>query len=487
MLAAVSLFFILFLFLISNIFPSQVSQYLGLFTYIILPVFLVIGLILIPIGTWRKYKRDKKGEVEREVKFPKIDLNEPGQRMVVFIFTLGSALFILFTALGSYEAFHITESNKFCGTLCHKVMSPEYTTYHQSAHAKVKCVECHVGSGATWYVKSKMSGLKQVYAILTHTYPVPITTPVHDLRPARETCEQCHWPQKFYNRTLINTKYYLSDSENSEWDVSMLMKTGPAHKALGLRSGIHWHVNPDVKIEYIPTSFKRDQIAEVKFTNLKTGKTHIYKDKNREFTAKALDTLKVNERVMDCMDCHNRPSHNFKSPTRFFDDAMSAGNVSQNLPDLKMMAMDLFYNNAFPTVDSADRYIQKNLTDYYKSNYPEIYDTAKAQIKSTIAALQHAYKENIFPTMKADWRAHPNYIGHMEANGCFRCHNGTFTNENGRTISKDCDLCHEIKAQGKPGQMEYAGSKSSLTFQHPVDIGGEWKTTACVECHKSLY
>ncbi len=176
-LASVSFLIILFLILISNIFPRGVSQYLGLFTYIILPIFLIIGLLLIPIGTWRKFKRDKRQQIQRELKFPKVDLNDPGQRMIVFIFLLGSAVIILLTTLGSYQAFHYTESNKFCGTLCHKVMSPEYITYHQSPHAKVNCVECHVGSGANWYVKSKLSGLHQVYAVLTHSYPTPIATP----------------------------------------------------------------------------------------------------------------------------------------------------------------------------------------------------------------------------------------------------------------------------------------------------------------------
>lgn len=485
MMAAVSLFFILFLFLVSYLFPSQASQYLGLFTYIILPVFLVIGLVMIPLGTWRKYKKDKRDHVERVNKFPKVDLNDPSQRMVVFIFGLGSLLFILFTALGSYEAFHITESNKFCGTLCHKVMSPEYTTYHQSAHAKVNCVECHVGSGATWYVKSKLSGLRQVYAVLTHTYPTPIATPVHDLRPARETCEQCHWPQKFYNRTLVSKKYYLSDTENSEWDISVLMKTSAEHEAQGLRSGIHWHVNPDVKIEYVPSSFSRDTITLVKYTNLKTGKVIVYRDTAQEYTEKQMDTK--DKRVMDCMDCHNRPSHNFKSPTQFFDEAMSAGKLDQKLPDLKATAMGIFYDNTFPTVDSADRYIRYTLMDYYKSSYPEVYDSSKAQIEHAIAVLQEAYKENVFPTMKADWKAHPNYIGHMETNGCFRCHNGSFKSEGGSVISNSCELCHEIQAQGKPGAMEYAGSKGHLEFKHPVDVGGDWKTTPCKECHTSLY
>src|SRR5512147_2459048 len=105
-------------------------------------------------------------------------------------------------------------------------MNPEFTAYRLSPHARVACVDCHVGTGATWYVRSKLSGLRQVYAVLTNSYDRPIPTPITDLRPARETCEECHWPEKFYARQLRNTKHYLTDSANTEWNISLQMKIG---------------------------------------------------------------------------------------------------------------------------------------------------------------------------------------------------------------------------------------------------------------------
>ncbi len=484
-IAAVSLFIIIFLMLISTLFPTQVSEYLGLFTYIIMPTFLVAGLLLIPIGAWRKFRKDKKDPEHAKAKFPKVDLNDPSQRLVVFIFTLGTAVFILFTALGSYTAFHITESNKFCGMLCHNVMAPEYTTHQNSPHAKVNCVECHVGSGATWYVKSKLSGLRQVYAEMTHSWPTPIATPVKSLRPARETCEECHWPQKFYNREIINKKYYLADENTSEYDMTLVMKTGPDLQAKGLRSGIHWHVNPEVKIEYVSANEKRDTIAEVIYTNLKTGKVTVYKDTANMYTKKQM--AKFEHRTMDCIDCHNRPSHDFKSPNHFFNEAVTQGKISRKLPDVKTEAMAILYDNTFPTVDSAKRFIKVKFANYYKENYPKVYDTSRALINKTITVLQDEYEANIFPKMKASWRAHPNYLGHLETIGCFRCHNGSFRSSNGRTISRRCDLCHNITAEGTPGHMEYANGKESLKFKHPVDTGEAWKTQNCVDCHKDLY
>jgi len=196
-LAIISFFIILFLLLISMLYSGG-SSYIGLFTFIILPVFLVIGLILIPIGMLRKTKNDKKTTAPPEQKkWPIINLNDARYRNAWLIFSIGTLLFLMLSAIGSYEAFHYTESNRFCGSVCHSVMEPEYTAYQNSPHARVACVECHVGPGAGWYVKSKLSGLYQVYAVTTGNYPKPIPTPIENLRPARETCEECHWPEKF--------------------------------------------------------------------------------------------------------------------------------------------------------------------------------------------------------------------------------------------------------------------------------------------------
>ncbi len=462
------------------IFPEETGNYIGLFTFIILPVFLIIGLIMIPIGTFRKMKRDKKREVEREVKFPIVNLNDPSQRMVVFIFTISTAAFLLLTGLGSYEVFHYTESNEFCGTVCHKVMEPEYVTYHGSAHARVRCVECHVGSGVNWYVKSKLSGLYQVYSVLAEKYPKPIETPVHNLRPAQETCEKCHWPQKFYDRKFVTKRHYLSDEENTEWIIQLLMKTGPENRAKGLSEGIHWHINPDVKIEYVPTSFKRDSIVEVVYTNLSTGA--IRKFRNNEIEVEG-DTTET--RVMDCLDCHNRPSHDYQSPSVFFDFAMAAGKISRDIPDIKSNTMGILART-FPTKDSALNFISHRLKSNYNEYYPEFMDTASYLLDTAIVAIQKGYEKNIFPYMKASWKAYPNYMGHVESMGCYRCHNDNFVSDDGHVISRECTLCHSIKAQGPAGNLQYAHPDSALIFNHPHDMN-DWQEMTCFDCHSELY
>jgi hypothetical protein len=209
-IATINLLIILILFIISTIFEKG-NTYLGLFIYIILPGFMLLGLIMIPIGMINKRRKMNRETEPGRSRLPIIDLNDIRNRNAFVVFTIATIVILFLSTFGSFEAYHFTESVEFCGTLCHQVMEPEHTAYQKSPHANVTCVECHVGSGADWYVKSKLSGLQQVYAVLTKTYPEPIQTPLHDLRPARETCERCHWPQKFYSRTLQTNKYFLTD------------------------------------------------------------------------------------------------------------------------------------------------------------------------------------------------------------------------------------------------------------------------------------
>ena len=476
--ALISLFMIIFLFAISTIF-DQGGSYLGLIIYIILPGFLVIGLLLIPIGMYIYSKKKKKGGETKKPAWPVVDLNIKAHRNAFTIFAIGSTIFLFLSAIGSYEAFHYTESVEFCGTLCHEVMKPEYTAYQFSSHARVACVECHVGSGADWYVRSKLSGLYQVYAVTTGVFPRPIPTPIHNLRPARETCEKCHWPQKFYSHQLVKERHYLSDEKNTEWNIDLVLKVGASHSALGLSEGIHWHINPDTKIEYIASDEKRQTIPWVKFTDLKTGKVKIFKDEDNMFDESKLDSLETH--TMDCMDCHTRPSHNYRPPAFFVNNAMTAGDIPKELPGIKSLAMDIC-SEEFATTKEAMDYIRSEI----ESNYAEQDSIDSKLVEQAVTGLQKYYSRNIFPEMKVRWDAYPNNIGHMEFTGCFRCHNDTHQTEDGEVISKNCNLCHSITAQGSPGNMMAAGFDESLEFKHPVDIDEEWKEMLCVDCHTGL-
>jgi hypothetical protein len=477
-----SLVLILVLFVLSLTTMSG-NTYLGVFIYMVLPAFLIIGLLAIPAGMI--LVKSKRYEMEAMERWPKLDLNKKDHRSTFIKVSVITMFFLIASAMGSYQAFTYTESVEFCGLLCHKVMEPEHTTYMNSPHARVACVECHVGEGADWYVKSKMSGLYQVYSVIFNKYSRPIATPLENLRPARETCERCHWPEKFYSTKLRNERRYLADTNNTEWNVSLLMKIGPSHSAMGLKEGIHWHINKDFKIEYISTERNRETIPWVRLTNLKTGEVKIFEDEEAPLDAKAKDTLVV--RAMDCMDCHNRPSHLYKSPVVYVDNAIVAGLIPNNIPFFKYTAMQAL---KLPFKDRifAAKFIHDTIITMYKNDYPDVYAKESKRIESAIKVVQTEYSKNAFPEMGVESRQYLNHIGHLESMGCFRCHSDKHKTKKGEVIKKDCNLCHSIIAQGPTGKMTYSSLDSTLEFLHPIKLKNDaWKTGFCSECHKNLF
>lgn len=483
MIAIIGLFMFAFLFVISFFF-AEGGAYLGLVLWIIIPGFIVFGLFLIPIGMLLQKKKDRKAELITEKSWPTINFNEKRTRNAFAIFGIGSVFLLLLTSIGSYEAFHYTESVEFCGTLCHDVMQPEYVAYHNSSHAKVACVECHVGSGAGWYARSKLSGLYQVYAVTTGIFSRPISTPISHLRPAQETCEECHWPEKFYARQLVMNKHYLTDENNTEWDINLQMKTGPAYSALGLEEGIHWHINPDIKVEYIASDDQRLSIPWVKYTNLKTGEVKIFEDADTQLSDEQKSLAEI--RKMDCMDCHNRPSHDYHTPTSFINDAITAGNIPRELPGIKLLAMEILAND-FPTMDSAYAFISFEVNRFYQNDYEQIFSEKPELIVQAIKGIQESFSQNTFPEMKVKWNVYPNHIGHLEFVGCFRCHNDNHSTASGEVIPKDCNLCHSIVSQGVPDTIQSGSIYNSLEFIHPNDEYESWKEMNCSECHSELY
>jgi nitrate/TMAO reductase-like tetraheme cytochrome c subunit len=483
MIAAINLLMIIILFLISTIFHKN-ATYVGLFIYIVLPGFMLLGLIMIPVGMLISRKKMADLTPDGGRRLPAVDLNNPKHKRAFLIFTGVTIIVLFLSTYGSFEAYHLTESVEFCGTLCHKVMEPEHTAYQNSSHANVGCVECHVGSGASWYVKSKLSGLHQVYAVIANDYETPIETPLHDLRPARETCERCHWPQKFYSRNLQTNKYYLADSLNTEWDITLQMKIGSEYSDPGFNEGIHWHINQNVNIEYISDNDKREQISYVKYTNKETGEVAVYKNPDIEISDSLIASTAA--RTMDCIDCHNRPSHNYYSPPVYFDKAMLANDVSKDIPYIKRTAMGVLYD-AYSDRDTALMEISNGIINYYKSDFGTYFEENQDKIEAAVGAIQKAYSQNAFPAMKVAYDAYPDHIGHLETEGCFRCHNDAFVSESGRKITKDCNLCHTIIAQGNPNMMEYTNIRDTLEFIHPIDVGTSWREFNCSECHKYLY
>ncbi|MFZ1081572.1 MAG: NapC/NirT family cytochrome c [Candidatus Kryptoniota bacterium] len=463
------------LLMLSDMVWGAFPPYFGIVTYILLPSVLILGLVIIPIGALIERKRWRRAKETGNPPLPRIDLNDGKQRTAFMLFTTGTLLLMIFTAIGGYKAFDITESVSFCGKVCHTVMNPEYTTYLHSPHARVACVQCHVGPGASWYVKSKLSGAYQVYSVIFHKYPQPIPTPIRNLRPARETCEQCHWPQSFVGERRITKAYFLEDSANTRWTLDMLIKIGRSTSGEAQRSPVHWHVTHTV--QYLPTDSASQSIPWVRVVDT-DGKSEVFATDNNPFTPDSVKQSAV--KTMDCMDCHNRPTHVIKTPEDAVNDAMASGEISPDIPWIKQTAVNALLPKYSDTKNALDS-IAASVESFYKDKYPTMASAQRSEIKEAVASLQSIYQVNFFPYMRVDWRAYTNNIGHENYLGCFRCHDGNHKSAGGQIIPNKCETCHVIMSQGTKPQEQV--SLAGVEFQHPTDIGDAWKQGLCTDCH----
>jgi hypothetical protein len=477
--------FMLFCFLafLHTVTGAARAPYAGLLIFTLVPAILLFGLVLIPIGMFFEWRHIRRTSSVSMPTYPVVDLNQPHYRNAVLIFALGSILVLFVTVFGGYSAYEATESVTFCGALCHTVMKPEYTTYKQSPHARVRCVDCHVGPGADWYVKSKVTGAYQVYAVLFDKFPRPIPSPISSLRPAQQTCEQCHWPEQFYGAQQNKRVYFLPDEKNTEWVIELLVKIGGGNPAAGRTEGIHWHMNIADRVEYIATDEARQEIPWVRITNRSTGEVREYVSTETPLTERQIETMP--KRTMDCMDCHNRPTHIFRSPRFAVDLALSSGAIDRTLPFVRKEGVGLLAAD-YASRDAALAGISNGLTAFYQKQYPELAKDRSAVITKAIRELQKIYDQNFFPSMKAKWSVYPNNIGHLEFEGCFRCHDGQHKSAEGKIIRSDCNTCHTIMAQGPAEHLSYADGPDGLEFQHPEDIDKMWQEMTCDNCHSGL-
>ena len=445
------------------------NPYIGILTWIVAPAILIFGILLYIGGMLVERRRRRRLAPDDVPEYPMIDLNERRTRLITIGSLVAIILFVTMTVFGSYQAYHYTDTDAFCGTLCHQVMNPEYTAYKLSPHARVGCVGCHVGAGATWYVRSKLSGAYQVYATLSNKYPRPIPSPVANLRPAQETCEQCHWPEKFWGATLKVFDHYQYDQASTPVELRLLINTGGGSATGGLTSGIHWHMNIANEITYVAADEHRQKIPWVRMRSRTTGQVTEYRAQDSTMTDAQLATAE--KRRMDCVDCHNRPTHVYVSPDRAVDKAILAGRIDRSLPFVKQQAVAALVKD-YPTTAAALLGVPGDLISYYQKTYPAVYQSKRASVENAAAAVKEIFSTTRFPEMRVDWRTHPDNIGHMATLGCFRCHDDQHVSSDGKKISKDCTVCHTILTE----------AKTAAAFQHPVDIG-DLKSVNCADCH----
>ena len=420
--------------------PGPPHPYVGILLFLILPGVFVLGLLLIPIGIVLR-RRQLRLAGELPTVYPAIDLKTPMVRNSLLFIGFATFLNVMIFGFASYKSVAYMDSKEFCGLSCHTVMAPEYSAYENSPHSRVECVQCHIGPGAGWFVRSKLSGLRQVFAVTFHTYSRPIPSPVKYLRPARDTCEQCHWPQRFSGDKFILKTNYKDDEKNTAMTTALVMKIGG--RASSGSVGIHGrHLDDGSRIHYISTDERREVIPVVYYTDDK-GKSVEYLSTDIKVSKQELE--KGEKRTMDCIDCHNRPTHAFELPANAVDLRMSRGLISPELPYMHKKAVELLKAD-YPDRDSAQKQIVEGLENYYRTSYPDVYTSKRALIDQSAGNVAKIYLRNIFPDMQMRWGVHPNNLGHNDFPGCFRCHDGSHTSADGQTISNDCTACHNLLA-----------------------------------------
>jgi hypothetical protein len=414
--------------------------YVGILLFLILPGIFVFGLLLIPIGIFLRRKKLRDAGQLPTI-YPAVDLKIDVVRNSLLFIGAATILNIMIFGFASYRGVAYMDSTTFCGLTCHTVMAPEYSAYQGSPHARVECVQCHIGPGAGWFVRSKLSGLRQVFAVTFKTYSRPIPSPVKYLRPARETCEQCHWPQRFSGGKVFVKTNYKDDEKNTPLTTALILKIGGFTRVGSV--GIHGrHLDEGSRIHYISIDEKRQVIPVVYYTDDK-GKTIEFDSTDTKVTKEQL--AKGEKRAMDCIDCHNRPTHAFELPENAVDLRMSRGSISPELPYIRKKAVELLKAD-YPDRDTAKSRIEDGITGYYRTTYPDIYNTKRALVEQAADTVSAIYLRNIFPDMKVNWGVHPNNLGHNDFPGCFRCHDGSHTSADGQTISNDCSACHDLLA-----------------------------------------
>ncbi len=410
------------------------NPYVGILIFFALPAGFLLGLLLVAVGNIRGRRRGAE-----EISWPTIDLKNRGQRIFVMGLVVASLVNVVILSMAGVGAVHYMETPSFCGQVCHAVMEPEYVAHAQGPHANVTCVSCHVGSGAGALVASKIDGTRRLVGFITGNIARPIETPVITMRPARETCGTCHWPEKIHGDRLKVVKEYAEDETSSETVTTLELRVGGGSTALGIGEGIHWHMHVSNRVEFIALDQARQDIPYVKLT-MADGTVREFKRPGVTDDVLASGT----RRQMDCTDCHNRPSHQFSaSAERAANQALALGQVPRALPFVRREMVKALKTEA-ATKDEALAGIARSLRDFY-AGVEAPAKPAGADVDRAVQVTQALYRTNVFPQMKITWGSYRNELGHTDSTGCFRCHDEEKATPDGRTISQDCESCHRMR------------------------------------------
>jgi nitrate/TMAO reductase-like tetraheme cytochrome c subunit len=407
------------------------NPYAGLVVFVVVPGLFVLGLLLIPLGMWLESRRlQHHPDAARD--WPVVDLRKPATRRTALAIAALTAVNLIIILLAGKGAVQWMDSPSFCGQTCHLPMHPQFTAWQEAPHSEVTCAQCHIGEGGRALIHYKMAGVRQLYHVVTNQIPKPIPG-VADMRPALEVCGNCHWPGRDFGDVVRIKREYADDDVNSETVTILQMLVGGPGRPTSSGRAIHWHADPDVRIEFVSTDDERQTIPYVRAT----GRGIQVKEYRAEG---ATDEQIANgqRRVMDCIDCHNVPAHRIApSAEQAVDEAIASGTISRDLRFVRREGVRLV-KSEYPTEERALEEIEKGLRGFYTGENAAA-DTAA--LTRTIASLQSVYRRNVFPSMNVTFGVYPDNIGHITSNGCFRCH-GSLAAPDGTLIGDDCQYCH---------------------------------------------
>jgi nitrate/TMAO reductase-like tetraheme cytochrome c subunit len=424
------------------------NPYVGIIFDLILPALFIFGLLLIPLGMWFRHRRVKAAGGLPTV-YPTADFADPFFRRGVDFVVIATSINFIIVGTASYRGVAYMDTPNFCGQTCH-VMAPEWTAYRHSPHSTVACTECHVAPGVTGYLHAKLNGTRQLAMVVFHRYPRPIMAD-DKVPPSSATCIQCHNPERSAGDKLVVKTSFADDEKNSVTRTVILVHVG-GRDEYGKLDGIHGaHLG---HIEYTSTDTAHQTILSIRKTN-PDGSVTEFNSADAKGNAGAWHT-------MDCIDCHNRPAHSFDTPEGALDKEMTAGNPLASLPFVHKQGLALIQADYSSQEEAAGK-IASGLEDFYRSQYPVVWNAQRAQIEQAAQALSEIQRQNVFPLMRVAWDTHPRNDGHSAAlaGGCFRCHDGAHSSKSGASITNDCSVCHNLVAvdEAKPKILEEIGMK----------------------------
>lgn len=416
------------------------NPYIGLFAFVLLPVLLVLGAVLFVIAVL--LGRTEEGRISLSATWKRlknilsVGFVEPRQRRRLVFFLAAGGLELVLMSVGGYSLAKYMDTPDFCGQLCHQVMGPQYQVYQASVHARVPCVSCHIGTGESWLVRAKLNGVRQLFSTVVGSYPRPLPAHPDAMRPARETCGNCHWREKFSGEVARPLFTYGTDAENTPRIRTLFLKVGGGPP--GVARGIHWHAT--ARVWYLPRDAARQDIAWSEVEG-QDGRLREYLDPALA-TPPSPQELQGDRRLMDCIDCHNRDAHDFRRPGELLDRALFEGSLDPSLPFIKKRGLEAL-ETPNSTLEAALKRVDA-LEGFYRTAYPEVSAQKGASLARALAALRGIAAQTTFPHMGVTPTTYPDNLGHNRGQGCMRCHGRLVSATTGAQIDGDCRLCHEL-------------------------------------------